>query len=133
MPDDDVFVRALTAVRKVTDPLTAVVRDIAAQGPYFDWMALNTRLGVKGMLGAALTLVIDRSVAGYYLKASLRSVDVFTGEPTSVCGRHFLPNYINTEEEALSYIRRVLADLLLHELDESLWLDGRQITNPHPF
>lgn len=74
-----------------------------------------------------------RTLDGYELIASLTVPNVHTGVPLRVYRVSRFP------AEALGYpgfltcaVSDMFRGLLLHELDEGLWLDGKPMREPHP-
>lgn len=88
------------------------------------------------------------TVAGFRLQAHMRVVDPRTGQHSEIVSyRHFIideveammPDTLLEKRDAqkraylLNSIRHFLGEMLLHELDEQLFVDGTRLCmNPHP-
>lgn len=67
---------------------------------------------------------------GYNIRLSIKSVDIWTDEPTMIHRIQFVDGRI-LEADVIHVIRRMIRDAAVHETDEMLNLDGKQICNPH--
>jgi hypothetical protein len=73
-----------------------------------------------------------------FLNVALPTFDVHTGNSTQVCASACI--HVEVMKRAVTFldgllqdeIRRAVRGMLLHELDEAMWIDGKPMRDPHP-
>lgn len=73
---------------------------------------------------------VTLTTSGESVTAKLSVTDVHTGYPTQVYTRLPLPRN-PTKVMVLRTVRLALVRAMEHEVDESLWLEGEPINDPH--
>lgn len=71
----------------------------------------------------------DKYIHGIWLH--LNTVDPFSKEPISVTGTVGFWDFVPEETDVYNRMRNVLHQMIVHEIDECLFIKGEQIFNPH--
>ena len=97
-----------------------------------EWPQLLGRITLKLPFRADFRAEIDPARDGWLITVTLYVPDVLTGELTTVNTRMPVPPLGSmAEDDAMALLRATLKNALIHEMDESLWLDGKHWRDPH--
>lgn len=94
---------------------------------YDEWQHLMSRVTVGN--GPQIGFAMLRAMHGWVLSCELTTRDIHSGQSVEIRAAGRVPQ--RPDDDTLQSMRLMANGVLLHELAESLLLDGRQVIDPH--
>lgn len=104
---------------------------ISNRRPEVDWVALVAKVDLSGF-PVPITIRLEPGRWETTIVFSMRVKDRTTGKEGPLLSLNVPPSWIADERAGLDWLRRMLRDFVLHELDECLLFGGVRVFDPHP-